>query len=203
MTDIQIKLAPVEQEVRRRIGNFIIAEDDETLESVILTHLRERQGSLATVETFTGGRIAGRLVPLPGSETVFRRGTVARNFAEAYEVLGIDGDPPAGSLTPEIAEVTADAARQQTDTTHGLAVLVDIEEGTDRTNPGGIICLAVATEQEVVSRRSRLTGGRDWVLLAAIEMGLDSLRRHLQGLPLRERIDFEKADDVPPAPRRP
>ena len=33
------------------------------------------------------------------------------------------------------------------------------------------------------SRRSRIVGGREWVRLGAVEMGLDCLRRYLQGLP--------------------
>ena len=44
----------------------------------------------------------------------------------------------------------------------------------------------------VASRRSRIVGGREWVRLGAVEMGLDCLRRYLQGLPVDERIDFEK-----------
>ena len=30
--------------------------------------------------------------------------------------------------------------------------------------------------------------------LGAVEMGLDCLRRYLQGLPVQERIDFEKVE---------
>ena len=48
-------------------------------------------------------------------------------------------------------------------------------------------------EREVASRRSRILGGREWVRLGAVELGLDCLRRHLQGLPVYERTDFEKA----------
>src|SRR5438552_5089863 len=61
MADIHAKLAPVVQEVRKRIGNFILAEDDETLEGVVLAHLLAHQASLAVVETFTGGQIAARV----------------------------------------------------------------------------------------------------------------------------------------------
>ena len=43
-----------------------------------------------------------------------------------------------------------------------------------------------------MSRRSRMLGGREWVRLGAVEMSLDCLRRYLQGLPVDERIDFEK-----------
>ena len=67
----------------------------------------------------------------------------------------------------------------------------------DRIDFGGTICLAIATAHEVASRRSRIVGGREWVRLGAVEMGLDCLRRYLQGLPVHERIDFEKIDDKP------
>ena len=93
-----------------------------------------------------------------------------------------------------MAEAVATAARCQTDATHALAVLVDLDAGADRIDFGGTICLAIATAPEVVSRRSRIVGGREWVRLGAVEMGLDCLRRYLQGLPVYERIDFEKTD---------
>jgi nicotinamide-nucleotide amidase len=89
----------------------------------------------------------------------------------------------------------ATAARQQAGATHALAVLVDVDEGPDRNDLGGTICLAVATAHDVATRRSRIAGGREWVRLGAIEMGLDSLRRYLLGLPVDERIDFERAEE--------
>src|SRR5271157_3594765 len=58
MEEIARKLAPVEAEVRKRLGNFILAEDDDTLEGVILKALTRADGSLALVETFTGGQMA-------------------------------------------------------------------------------------------------------------------------------------------------
>jgi nicotinamide-nucleotide amidase len=195
MDDVQGKLAPVVQEVRKRLGNFILAEDHDTLEGVVLKHLIDDQGSLAVVEMFTGGQIAARLAPLPGAETVFRRGTVARSLTDVYAAVGLTDVPSMGALTPEIAEAVATAARQQTGATHALAVLVDIEAGADRIDLGGTVCLAVAHARKIASRRSRIAGGREWVRLGAIEMGLDCLRRYLQKLPLHERIDFEKTDD--------
>src|SRR5499425_79406 len=69
--DIKAKLAPVVAEIRKRLGNFILAEDDDTLEGVILKALAERGGSLSLVETFTGGQMATRFAPQPGAESVF------------------------------------------------------------------------------------------------------------------------------------
>jgi nicotinamide-nucleotide amidase len=54
------------------------------------------------------------------------------------------------------------------------------------------VCLAIAGPDRVASRRSRIVGGREWVRLGAVELGLDCLRRYLQALPVDERTDFEK-----------
>jgi len=192
MADVRAKLAPVEQEVRKRLGNFILAEDEQTLESVVLDELAGRHGTLAVVESFTCGQISARLGHLPGAEKVFRRGILARDLAEVRVAVGLEGAPAAGELTRETAEAVAAAARKLTGATHALAVLVELDEGPDRIEFGGSICLAIATAGEIASRRSRIVGGREWVRLGAVEMGLDCLRRHLQGLPVIERIDFEK-----------
>jgi nicotinamide-nucleotide amidase len=190
--DIQAKLAPVQEEVRRRLGNFIIAEDDQTLEGVVLASLAAGDRSLAVVETFTGGQIAGRIAHLPGAEKVFRRGLVARDPAEIAATLGLDGALIAGELSRDAAEKVALAAREETGATHALAVLIEVDDGPDRIDFGGSIYIAIASEVGVESRRSRIYGGRDWVRLGAVELGLDCLRRYLQGLPVNERTDFER-----------
>jgi nicotinamide-nucleotide amidase len=192
LADVRAKLAPVEQEVRKRLGNFILAEDEQTLEGVVIKELADRHGTLAVVESFTSGQIAARIGHLPGAEKVFRRGIVARDLAEVQAAVGLERAPAAEALTRESAEAVAAAARTLTGASHALAVLIDLDDGPDRIEFGGSICLAIATEGEVASRRSRIVGGREWVRLGAVEMGLDCLRRHLQGLPVVERIDFEK-----------
>jgi nicotinamide-nucleotide amidase len=190
MADVHGKLAPVVEEVRQRLGNFILAEDDQTLEGVVLAALASRDATLSIVETFTSGQVAARLAHLPGAETVFRRGTVARDLGEVYAAVGLESAPAA--ITRESAEGVARAARKQSGATHALAVLIDVDEGPDRLEFGGAICLAIATDADVASRRSRIVGGREWVRLGAVELALDCLRRYLQGLPVTERIDFEK-----------
>lgn len=190
--EIDAKLAPVEAEVRKRLGNFILAEDDGKLETVVLERLKHQNARLAILETFTGGAVAARLVPLAGAGGVIARGTVAPSPAEAMTVVGFPPPPAGHALTVSDAEAVAHAVRVEGQATHALAVLVELDEGADRIEFGGTICLAIATADRVVSRRARLLGGRDWIRLGAVEMGLDCLRRFLQGLPVDERIDFEK-----------
>jgi nicotinamide-nucleotide amidase len=187
--DIAAKLAPVVAEVRKRLGNFILAEDDDTLEGVILKAISKEQGSLTVVETFTSGQIAARIAPLPGAEGMFRRGLVARDICELWDALALTVPT---EITREAAEAVASAARRQSGASHALAVLIDLDDGPDRIDFGGSICIAIATENDVASRRSRILGGREWVRLGAVELGLDCLRRYLYDLPVTERIDFER-----------
>ena len=44
MDDVRRKLEPVQAEVRKRLGNFILAEDDQTLEGVVLAELTRQDG---------------------------------------------------------------------------------------------------------------------------------------------------------------
>jgi nicotinamide-nucleotide amidase len=190
--EIDRKLEPVQAEVRRRLGNFILAEDDQTLEGVVLSSLLQQDGSLAVVESFTGGQIAVRLAPLPNAERVFRRGVVVRELAELHGALDLPGVSLAGPITQETTEAAARVARERAQASHALAVLIELDEGADRIDFGGTIWIGIATRDRVEFRRSRILGGREWVRLGAAELGLDCLRRFLHGLPVVERIDFER-----------
>jgi len=192
MDDVGRKLAPIAAEVKKRLGNFIMAEDDQTLEGVVLAELTKQKATLSVVETFTAGQIAARIAHLPNAEHVFRRGIVVRHIAELHNVFSLTGVTLAGEMTEESTIAVARAAREQTGATHALVVLIDLDDGADRIDFGGTIWIGIATEFGIDFRRSRILGGRDWVRLGAVELGLDCLRRQLQGLPVVERIDFER-----------
>ncbi len=184
------KLAPAEAEVHKRLGNFILAEDNDTLEGVVLHLLRNRSGSLAIVENFTGGQVAARLAPLPGSDNVLLRGTVCRSGTGLLHAFGLDGGNEAEAHTPEAAQALAKAARLQAGATHGLSLLCQLS-GEDPAL-SGMIVVGIDTEQGSASRTTKLVGHRDWIRLGAVELGLDCMRRHLKGMPLHERNDFER-----------
>lgn len=192
MDDVHRKLAPIAAEVKQRLGNFIIAEDDQTLEGVTLAALLGQHATLAVVETFTAGQIAARVAHLPHAEQVFRRGVVVRDFAELHAAFGLSGVSLAPDMTQAATEAVAHAARTQTGATHALVVLIELDDGADRMDLGGTIWIGIATADRMEFRRSRILGGREWVRLGAVELGLDCLRRFLLGLPVVERIDFEK-----------
>src|SRR5207344_1362762 len=101
MDDVRRKLEPVQAAVRERLGNFIMAEDDKTLEGVVLAELTRQGATLALVETFTSGQIAARIGHLPGAEHVLRAGVTVRDRTALHKALDIQGFTLAGDLTQE------------------------------------------------------------------------------------------------------
>lgn len=165
--ELAAKLASVEAEVRRRLGNFVVAEDEQTLEGVVLARLKAGGHTLAVGETFTSGAIASRIAPLMGAEGVFVKGVIA-------------------------PDVSAEALRRESGASHAVAVHMQLDEGPERPDFGATITIQIADPAGTVQRVARLVGGREWVRTGAAEMGLDCLRRHLCGMPVDERIDFER-----------
>lgn len=189
--DVARHLALVEGALRERLGNFIVAEDDQTLEGVVLACLRAQGATLAVVESFTGAQIAARLLPQEDAEAIILRATASRDPAQLLAAVGM---PPqyVEDYSEPLAIDIARAARISAGASHALAVLIHLDAGADRMELGGTIWVAIASPTGTVVRRARILGGREWIRLGAVELGLDSLRRHLQGLPVHERTDFEK-----------
>ena len=159
--DLERRLAPVEAEVRKRLGNFVVAEDDQSLESVVLEALKTARKTLAIGETVTGGIVAARVAPLAGAESVFKQGTIGKG-------------------------VSAEALRTESGADIALTVDVTLDDES------GAVTIGIADGKQTIKREARLVGNRDWVRTGACELGLDCLRRHLLGLPVDERIDFER-----------
>jgi len=175
-------VAPVAAEVRKRLGNVILSEDDETLEGVILSALSDSGGSVAVAEVGTFGHVGMRLAAADPQGAVFRRAAVSNRRHDLATLLDLASEDEA------LVENAATAVRVQSGTSHGIAVLLDTSGERDPQ-----IEIAIATAGHVVRRGSNLVGNGERVRNGAIEMALDSLRRLLTGKPVDEHLDFERA----------
>ncbi len=189
--DVERNLEPVESEVRRRLANFVLAEGDETLEGVILDTLASGSMRIAVSELATNGMVAGRLAGHRGKDGTFRRGLSANQLDEVFAALG--SNERHDNVSSEAAQNAARGIMELAGTTHGLAVLVTFVPAASGQRASGAIEIAVATRDAVHARSAEIVGDEHRARLGAVEMGLDCLRRHLKGLPIEERVDFEKS----------
>ena len=82
--------------------------------------------------------------------------------------------------------MAAEALRKESGADIALSVDVTLDDES------GTVTIGIADGKQTIKREARLVGNREWVRTGACELGLDCLRRHLLGLPVEERIDFER-----------
>ena len=80
-------LQPVEAAVRERLGNFIICEDNQTMEGNILAHLESIGGSISVGEMHSAGEITSRLLSVPDYSGQVRRGIISLDYREISKKL--------------------------------------------------------------------------------------------------------------------
>jgi nicotinamide-nucleotide amidase len=183
LAEAEAIVAPVADEVRNRIGHFILCEDKETLEGTILAMLEAEGSSLAVAEVGTFGGVGSRLAHADRGRGVFRRSAVCSRPVDLMHALDL------ASPTDALAANAATTVREQTGTSHGLAIV--IEPAAEDAQPPFTIALATGTE--VITRTTALVGNAERVRSGAIEMTLDLIRRFLAGKPTDEGMDFERA----------
>jgi nicotinamide-nucleotide amidase len=177
-------IAPVEAELRERIGRGIYGVDDETLESAIIAQLAERKLTISTAESLTGGALADALVRVPGASAVFRGGVVAYDNALKSELLGVDEAllREYGAVSEEVARAMALGAKKRMGSSLALATTgIAGPTGGSSEKPVGLVWIALAAEDgSVETRRLTLPGNRDDVRRRSVVAILNLLWRRLE-----------------------
>jgi nicotinamide-nucleotide amidase len=176
-------LAPVEAELRERIGAGIFGVDADTLESATLRRVADRGQTLGTAESITGGAIADALVRVPGASQTFRGAIVA--YDNALKTSLLDVDPATlrehGAVSEAVALAMAWGACARLDVDLAVASTgIAGPTGATESKPVGLVYLAIAARDgEATVRRLTLPGNRDDVRRRATVAALNLLWRYL------------------------
>jgi nicotinamide-nucleotide amidase len=127
-------IASVEAQVRERLKLNIYGTDPETLEGVVACLLAERRLKLVSIESGTGGQLAGRLAGVPNCREVFIGGRVLPD-------LGHSAEEAARALRVEVLEqgatlAVAASAGALSDHQLTIAAALATPEGVKATSRG-------------------------------------------------------------------
>ena len=170
-------IADEEARVREVLGHYVFGIDEQTMESVVLDHLRARGLSLAIAEVTSGGIASQRLSALDGDGLVFRGGIVASAGSVRERVLGV---PAASVGTRDAAAALASAVRSQLGTDIGLATTGEHDLGRIAGSNAGTTYLGIAIGDEVRVEEVRLPGDRERVRQFSVISLLNALRLRLE-----------------------
>jgi len=165
-------IAPVEAEIRARLGEAVFGADADTLESVVGGRLRALGTRAALVEVGTAGSAAERL-----ASAVPDRLAVALVAAspEGLAPLRVDPDNRDGPLDRALAAASAVARWAGVD----VGAAAWLEDVVGSAPPIARAAIAVAVGGRATGREHRVGGDRTSVRIRAGTLLLDELRRAL------------------------
>ena len=164
------------------LGGNIFGRDDEALEQVIVARLTERNLTLATAESCTGGLIGSRITDVSGSSETYLVGFVTYSNQAKKELLGVDEQLliEYGAVSEQVARAMAEGARRVSGADVAISVTgVAGPTGGTAAKPVGLVYMALAAADGTIAFEHRFSGSRMDIKQRASQAALNMLRMHL------------------------
>jgi len=178
-------ITPVEDEIRRRLGDAVYSNDNSSLDLVAARLLLESKKTISVAESCTGGLLSSRLTEIPGISEVFDRAIVTYSNTAKMEELGVRKETleAYGAVSEQTASEMAAGIRKVSGTDLGVAItgIAGPGGGSDE-KPVGLVYVALAHKDGIVVRKLNLWGSRNRIRNVTCLNAFDMIRRHLEGL---------------------
>jgi nicotinamide-nucleotide amidase len=165
----------------------LISEGGKSLEEVVLDILREKNLTLATAESCTGGLIASRLTDVPGSSEVFTQGWVTYSNRAKVDQLGVSEESLTrwGAVSEVVAVEMAEGALARSGSDVAVAITgIAGPGGGTAEKPVGTAWLALARKNHTtVAEKVFHLRDRNGFKKAASQSALDLIRRNVSQPP--------------------
>lgn len=175
-------MEPVVDDICERMGDLVYGIDCASLEERVFTLLKEKNATLATAESCTGGLLAQRITDIPGASTVFRGGVVVYTVDAKELLLDIDEDfiDENGVVSHPVAAKMAKRVRKTLASDIGIGITGWAGPDGDDV---GLVYVALAAKNGCFVRRLQCGHvPRPRIRLIAASNALDMVRRYLTGL---------------------
>lgn len=181
-------LAPCVAQIKEMFGELVYGVDVSSLEEVVVSALKERELTIGTAESCTGGLLAKRLTDLSGVSQVYNGGIVSYTNQVKHNVLGVPQQllDVHGAVSAPVAQAMAEGARAALHCDIALATTgVAGPNRDDRDNPVGTMFVAIATPEGTHVRKLNLGthATRQRLRTQTASHAFDLARRYLSGLP--------------------
>ena len=171
------------EKLKPLIGDIIIGYDEEeTIEVVLTRALSEKQITLATAESCTGGKISQLISTVPGSSACFNGGIVAYSNQIKIDVLKVNPETiqKFSEVSKEVAKEMALNCRSIFNTDYAIATTGNA--GPTKGNSEaeiGTVFIAIATPNEVLVEEFNFGQPREKVIDRAVNKALEWLYKEI------------------------
>jgi nicotinamide-nucleotide amidase len=176
---IQEKVQRKAEEFKHLAAKYIFGEGDDQIEEVVGKLLEQKEMTVSTAESCTGGTIASSITKRPGSSAYFIGSIVAYNDDVKINLLGVQAETlqKCGAVSAETVIEMAEGARKSLNTTFSVATSgIAGPDGGTQTKPVGLIYVAVSGPQGTVVEELKFSSDRDRNILRTTRSALSLLR---------------------------
>jgi nicotinamide-nucleotide amidase len=165
------------------IGDIIVGYDeDETIEVVLARLLTQKQVSLSTAESCTGGKIAQLISAISGASAYFKGGVVAYSNQIKIDVLKVNPETiqKFSVVSKEVAQEMAINCRSIFNTDYAIATTGNA--GPTKGNSDaeiGTVFIAIATPNEVLVEEFNFGQPREKVIDRAVNKAFEWLYKEI------------------------
>ncbi|MFL0270212.1 competence/damage-inducible protein A [Candidatus Clostridium radicumherbarum] len=180
--DAEALITPIEEEIRKRIGEDIYAEGEISLSEVVGEMLVRNNLTIGTAESCTGGLLSGTLINYPGISSVFLEGAVTYSNEAKIKRLGVKAETleSFGAVSEETAAEMAEGIARTAGTDIGISVTgVAGPGGGTLEKPVGLIYIGLYFKGKVKVKKLNCNGDRQKVRNRTVVAALDLLRREI------------------------
>lgn len=173
-------LKPMVKDVKERFAaNIYTTEDDVTLEKAVVDLLVANDLTVGTVESCTGGLLAGRLINVPGVSDVFKSGIVTYSNKSKRRLVGVKKATldKYGAVSAETAKEMARglAALGKADVAVAVTGIAGPDGGTTE-KPVGLVYIACDVCGKTRVRECHFTGNRQKIRDNSVVAALNLMR---------------------------
>jgi nicotinamide-nucleotide amidase len=175
-------LDAAEREVRGLLGAWAVPRA--SLAASLVARLAQRQRTIATAESCTGGLLGARITDVPGSSSVYLGGIVSYSNRAKTERLGVDGAllERHGAVSEPVATAMARGALAAFGASLAVAVTgVAGPSGGTPEKPVGTVWIALADAEGSEGTRFRFPGNREMVRERTVQKALEMAYRRGEG----------------------
>jgi nicotinamide-nucleotide amidase len=183
------QLVEIEQKIRSKVGRFVFAKGEVTLEEVVGRLLKERELRIAVAESCTGGGLADRITNINGSSSYFERGIVTYSNAAKVELLKVEEDIliDKGAVSLEVAMQMAEGIKSTSGVDIGVALTgIMGPTGAVTNKPVGTVFIGYCDDKVCTAKRFQFGDDRILNKNRATQAALEIVRRSLLGISFEE-----------------
>ncbi|WP_454052311.1 competence/damage-inducible protein A [Clostridium sp. Marseille-Q7071] len=175
-------IKPIEEKVRKILGDRIYGEGETSLEEVLAEMLVKNNLTIATAESCTGGMIAAKLVNHSGVSSSFLEGAVTYSNESKIRRLGVNKNTLEnyGAVSSETAEEMVKGITKTSGADIGISTTgIAGPSGGTEEKPVGLVYIGLSIKDEIIIKKLNLAGNRQKIRERATNIALDLLRREL------------------------